>query len=117
MKEQNQLKNIVNNLIHPKHHCGRLKGTLRSLKRWSALARRQGKMIIRSAPTSAGMDTNVRASCEASPPISLGRPTNANRRFVSISWVEIVLAGEGVYVLGYDRIILGVHKRWGFSTK
>ena len=102
MKEQYQLKNIVRydvriNLIPPKHDCGNfVKGTLRSLAVWPASKRRLGRMIILSPPpTSKGMNTNVTA--KTMPPATPGRSARASRRFVSKSWVEIVLAGGELF--------------------
>jgi len=98
MKEQYQLKYVVGidvrtHLIPPKHDCGGLTETLRSLAAWPA--GRQGRMHIRRKPTSPGMGSNVKA--KTLNPAPSGRPARASQMFVSKSWVEIVLAGGELF--------------------
>ena len=109
MKEQYQLKDIVRRYVRlhrifPKHVCGRLSGTLRSLGAAPALARRCDR-IKRRKPISKGKVANV--SIKAANPASPGRSARASRRFVSKSWVEIVLAGVKSFVILVTTIIIG----------
>ena len=108
MKEQKQLKNQVRNRvrnhgIHIKHICDPLLlRTQRSLAAWPALARWCCRIFIRSPPTSQGISVNVRTKARAPRAPRSARSARASKRFVSTSWVEVVLAGGVVFGLCFD---------------
>ena len=106
-KKLKNIEKVTNGAIHRMFfEFGSSLGTRRSLSAWLALDRRRGRIIIimRTIPTNHGPPVNVNSK-------AMSMSKRARKKFVRTSWVEIVLAGEGVFVFGEDRTILRVCKK------